>query len=104
MSNNKKLGYYPEGYYDDLKEFAYSIEFLSHYHDMVDKVINSGEDECIIECRLENLSQQRYDYEIIKSILGKELNLNFNDIRKEVIHNNFRNIIIKKLMINKSPF
>lgn len=101
---SKNLGYYPEGYYDDLKEFAYSIEFLSHYHDMVDKIINSGEEEYVIECRLENLSQQRYDYEIIKNILGKELNLNFDDIRKEVIHNNFRNIIIKKLMINKSPF
>ena len=73
---SKNLGYYPEGYYDYLKEFAYSIEFLSHYHDMVDKIINSGEEEYVIECRLENLSQQRYDYEIIKSILGKELILN----------------------------
>lgn len=101
---SKNLGYYPEGYYDDLKEFAYSVEFLSHYHDMVDKIINSGEEEYVIECRLENLSQQRYDYEIIKSILGKELNLKFSDIRKEVIHNNFRNIIVKKIMISKSPF
>lgn len=101
---SKKLGYYPEGYYDDLKEFAYSIEFLSHYHDMVDKVINSGEEEYVIECRLENLAQKRYDYEIIKDILGKELNLKFSDIRKEVIYNNFRNIIVKKIMISKSPF
>lgn len=101
---SKNLGYYPEGYYDDLKEFAYSIEFLSHYHDMVDKVINSGEEEYVIEYRLENLAQQRYDYEIIKDILGKELNLKFSDIREEVIYNNFRNIIIKKLMISKSPF
>lgn len=101
---SKNLGYYPEGYYDDLKEFAYSIEFLSHYHDMVDKIINSGEEEYVIECRLENLAQQRYDYEIIKGILGKELNLKFSDIREEVIYNNFRNIIIKKLMISKSPF
>lgn len=81
---SKNLGYYPEGYYDDLKEFAHSIEFLSHYHNMVDKIINSGEEEYVIEYRLENLAQKRYDYEIIKSILGKELNLKFSDIRKEI--------------------